>query len=56
MITSNSQKQICSQTNTKSHCIVKCYDALYSQQHPTRLGEQSHPQTVGLLVFNTLKI
>ena len=34
---------------TKSHCNTAQYIALYAQQHPTRLGKQLHPQTVGLL-------
>ena len=41
--------QIYSQMRTKSHCIVTRYESLYMQQHPTRLGKQLHPQTVGLL-------
>lgn len=41
--------QICSQMRTKSHCIKMHKIAQYIQQHPTRLGKQLHPQTVGLL-------
>lgn len=41
--------QICSQLRTKSHCIKMHKIAQYVQQHPTRLGKQLHPQTVGLL-------
>ena len=41
--------QICSQMRTKSHCTKTHKAAQYSQQHPTRLGKQLHPQTVGLL-------
>lgn len=41
--------QIYSQMRTKSYCIVTRYESLYMQQHPTRLGKQLHPQTVGLL-------
>lgn len=41
--------QICSQMRTKSHCIKTHKIAQYAQQHPTRLGKQLHPQTVGLL-------
>lgn len=38
-----------SQMRTKSHCIKTHKIAQYAQQHPTRLGKQLHPQTVGLL-------
>lgn len=41
--------QIWSQMRTKSHCIKTHKVAQYAQQHPTRLGKQLHPQTVGLL-------
>lgn len=41
--------QICSQMRTKSHCTKTYKVAKYAQQHPTRLGKQLHPQTVGLL-------
>jgi len=41
--------QICSQMRTKSHCTKTHKVAQYAQQHPTRLGKQLHPQTVGLL-------
>jgi hypothetical protein len=41
--------------DTKNHCINNCNDSLYAQQHPTRLGKQLHPQTVGLLVSGALK-
>ncbi|ATU44960.1 hypothetical protein CS557_05480 [Acinetobacter junii] len=41
--------QIWSQMRTKSHCIKTHKIAQYAQQHPTRLGKQLHPQTVGLL-------
>lgn len=41
--------QICSKMRTKSHCIKTHKIAQYAQQHPTRLGKQLHPQTVGLL-------
>ena len=41
--------QICPLVNTKSHCIKPHKVAKYAQQHPTRLGKQLHPQTVGLL-------
>lgn len=41
--------QIWSQMRTKSHCIKMHKIAQYAQQHPTRLGKQLHPQTVGLL-------
>lgn len=44
-----------SQMRTKSHCINNCNDSLYAQQHPTRLGKQLHPQTVGLLVSRALE-
>lgn len=48
-------KQVCTQADTKNHCINNCNDSLYAQQHPTRLGKQLHPQTVGLLVSGALK-
>lgn len=38
-----------SQMRTKSHCTKTHKVAQYAQQHPTRLGKQLHPQTVGLL-------
>lgn len=38
-----------SQMRTKSHCIKMHKIAQCAQQHPTRLGKQLHPQTVGLL-------
>lgn len=41
--------QIYSQMRTKSHCTKMHKVAQYAQQHPTRLGKQLHPQTVGLL-------
>lgn len=41
--------------DTKNHCINNGNDSLYAQQHPTRLGKQLHPQTVGLLVSGALK-
>nr|WP_314367925.1 hypothetical protein [uncultured Acinetobacter sp.] len=41
--------QIWSQMRTKSHCTKTHKIAQYAQQHPTRLGKQLHPQTVGLL-------
>ena len=41
--------QIWSQMRTKSHCTKTHKVAQYAQQHPTRLGKQLHPQTVGLL-------
>lgn len=41
--------QIYSQMRTKSHCTKTHKVAQYVQQHPTRLGKQLHPQTVGLL-------
>lgn len=41
--------QICSQMRTKNHCAKTYKVAQYAQQHPTRLGKQLHPQTVGLL-------
>lgn len=41
--------QIYSQMLTKSHCTKMHKVAQYAQQHPTRLGKQLHPQTVGLL-------
>lgn len=41
--------QIWSQMRTKSHCTKMHKVAQYAQQHPTRLGKQLHPQTVGLL-------
>lgn len=41
--------QIRIHTDTKSHCIKTHKVAQYAQQHPTRLGKQLHPQTVGLL-------
>ena len=41
--------QNCSQMRTKSHCTKMHKVAQYAQQHPTRLGKQLHPQTVGLL-------
>jgi len=41
--------------DTKNHCINNCNDSLYAQQHPTRLGKQLHPQTVGLLVSGAQK-
>ena len=41
--------QIRIHTDTKSHCIKTHKIAQYAQQHPTRLGKQLHPQTVGLL-------
>lgn len=41
--------QICSQMRTKNHCAKTYKVAEYAQQHPTRLGKQLHPQTVGLL-------
>ena len=47
--------QIWSQMRTKSHCIKTHKIAEYVQQHPTRLGKQLHPQTVGLLVSGALK-
>ena len=40
---------------TQGYCIMARYHALYAQQHPTRLGKQLHPQTVGLLVSGALK-
>ena len=43
--------QIWSQMRTKSHCTKTHKVAQYAQQHPTRLGKQLHPQTVGLLFF-----
>lgn len=48
-------KQVWNQADTKNHCINNCNDSLYAQQHPTRLGKQLHPQTVGLLVSRALK-
>ena len=48
-------KQMWTQADTKNHCINHCNDSLYAQQHPTRLGKQLHPQTVGLLVSGALK-
>ncbi len=48
-------KQLWNQADTKNHCINYCNDSLYTQQHPTRLGKQLHPQTVGLLVSGALK-
>ena len=48
-------KQVWNQADTKNHCINNCNDSLYAQQHPTRLGKQLHPQTVGLLVSGALK-
>ena len=48
-------KQVWNQADTKNHCIINCNDSLYAQQHPTRLGKQLHPQTVGLLVSSALK-
>ena len=47
--------QIWSQMRTKSHCTKTHKIAQYAQQHPTRLGKQLHPQTVGLLVSSALK-
>lgn len=41
--------QIRIHTDTKSHCTKTHKIAQYAQQHPTRLGKQLHPQTVGLL-------
>ena len=40
---------------TQSHCKSVVATILYAQQHPTRLGKQLHPQTVGLLVSSALK-
>ena len=48
-------KQVWNQADTKNHCINNCNDSLYAQQHPTRLGKQLHPQTVGLLVSRALE-
>lgn len=48
-------KQMWNQADTKNHCINNGNDSLYAQQHPTRLGKQLHPQTVGLLVSGALK-
>lgn len=48
-------KQMWNQADTKNHCINTCNDSLYGQQHPTRLGKQLYPQTVGLLVSGALK-
>jgi hypothetical protein len=48
-------KQMWTQADTKNHCINNCNDSLYAQQHPTRLGKQLHPQTVGLLVSRALE-
>ena len=48
-------KQMWTQADTKNHCINNCNDSIYAQQHPTRLGKQLHPQTVGLLVSGALK-
>lgn len=48
-------KQMWNQADTKNHCINNCNDSLYAQQHPTRLGKQLHPQTVGLLVSRALE-
>ena len=41
--------QIRIHTDTKNHCTKMYKVAKYAQQHPTRLGKQLHPQTVGLL-------
>lgn len=41
--------QIRIHTDTKNHCTKTYKVAKYAQQHPTRLGKQLHPQTVGLL-------
>lgn len=41
--------QIRIHTDTKNHCTKTHKIAQYAQQHPTRLGKQLHPQTVGLL-------
>lgn len=49
MMLSTRPIQIWSQMRTKSHCIKMHKIAQYIQQHPTRLGKQLHPQTVGLL-------
>ncbi len=49
MTLSTHSLQICSKMRTKSHCIKTHKIAQYAQQHPTRLGKQLHPQTVGLL-------
>lgn len=40
---------------TQGYCIMAHYNALYAQQHPTRLCKQLYPQTVGLLVSALLK-
>lgn len=42
--------QIFSQMRKKCHCTKTHKVAQYAQQHPTRLGKQLHPQTVGLLL------
>ena len=47
--------QIRIHTDTKNHCTKTHKIAQYAQQHPTRLGKQLHPQTVGLLVSGALK-
>lgn len=49
MMLSTHPIQIWLQMRTKSHCIKTHKIAQYAQQHPTRLGKQLHPQTVGLL-------
>ena len=49
MILSICATQIRIHTDTKSDCIRTHKIAQYAQQHPTRLGKQLHPQTVGLL-------
>ncbi|HIQ33685.1 MAG TPA: hypothetical protein EYH52_03365 [Acinetobacter venetianus] len=49
MMLSTRPIQIWSQMRTKSHCTKTYKVAKYAQQHPTRLGKQLHPQTVGLL-------
>ena len=51
----NCLKQMRTPTDTKNHCINTSNDSLYVQQHPTRLGKQLHPQTVGLLVSGAQK-
>lgn len=50
MTFSSCATQIRIHTDTKSHCTKTHKVAQYAQQHPTRLGKQLHPQTVGLLL------